>query len=160
MDDKLRVAGLIEESIVDGPGIRFVIFMQGCPHNCYGCHNPDTHDPNGGYDMSIDEIVTKISNNPLIDGVTISGGEPFWQADKLIKLVYKLKEMKYNILVYSGYTFEELVEKAKKDQNIKNLLLTIDTLIDGPFELEKKDYNLDFRGSSNQRVIDMHNVNL
>ena len=99
MDDKLRVAGLIEESIVDGPGIRFVIFMQGCPHNCYGCHNPDTHDPNGGYDMSIDEIVTKISNNPLIDGVTISGGEPFWQADKLIKLA-KFYNVSIDYLLY------------------------------------------------------------
>ena len=158
MDDILRIAGLIEESIVDGPGVRFVIFTQGCPHHCEGCHNPESHDPSGGYDISIDEIIKKIRNNPLIDGVTLSGGEPFCQAQVLYKLVKKLKQFNYHILSYSGFTLEQLIKKSKTDQNIKNLLSSIDVLIDGRFEKDKQDYTLKFRGSSNQRIIEMKDI--
>lgn len=160
MDDILRIAGLVEESVVDGPGIRFVVFVQGCPHNCFECHNPQTHDPNGGYDLHIDQIIDKITKNPLIDGVTLSGGEPFCQPKALYSLAKKLKNLNYNILAYSGYTLDELLNIAKHNQDVKNLLSYVDTLIDGRFISSLKDYNLSFRGSSNQNIINMHDIDI
>lgn len=160
MSGILRIAGLIEESIADGPGVRFVVFTQGCPHGCPGCHNPDTHDFFGGYEIQIDEIVEKIKRNELIDGVTISGGEPFCQTRSVIELVKKLKDLKYHIIIYSGFTLEQLIEKSKKDKNIIDLLNLIDILIDGRFEKDKRDYSLKFRGSSNQRIINLRDVNI
>ncbi len=158
MDDIIRIAGIVEESIVDGPGIRFVIFTQGCPHKCLGCHNAHTHSDSGGYDIFIEDIVMQVRKNPLLDGVTLSGGEPFCQAKNLFKLVTRLKMFNYNILVYSGYTVEELLEKSKEDKNIKNLLYSVDTLIDGPFRQDLVDYSLKFRGSSNQRIINIKDL--
>ena len=160
MGDCIRIAGLVEESIVDGPGIRFVVFTQGCPHNCPGCHNPNTHDPNGGYIADIEDVVKKIRKNKLVQGVTISGGDPFYRPKEVLNLVKRLKNFNYHVVVYSGYTLEELVEKAKNNDDIKNLLLHIDMLIDGRFEKDKQDYTLKFRGSSNQRIIDMKDVKL
>ncbi len=160
MGDCIRIAGLVEESIVDGPGIRFVVFTQGCPHNCPGCHNQNTHDPNGGYIMDIEDIVKKIRKNKLVQGVTISGGDPFYRPKEVLNLVKRLKNFNYHVVVYSGYTLEELIEKAKSNDDIKNLLLHIDILIDGRFEKDKQDYTLKFRGSSNQRIIDMKDVKL
>lgn len=160
MGNFIRIAGLIEESIVDGPGIRFVVFTQGCPHNCPGCHNPKTHDPNGGYVVDIEDIVEKIKKNRLVQGVTISGGEPFYRPKEVLNLVKRLKDFNYHVLAYSGYTLEELIEKAKNNDDIKNLLLNVDMLIDGKFEKDKQDYTLKFRGSRNQRIIDMKDVNL
>lgn len=158
MGDCIRIAGLVEESIVDGPGIRFVVFTQGCPHNCPGCHNPNTHDPNGGYIADIEDVVKKIRKNKLVQGVTISGGDPFYRPKEVLNLVKRLKNFNYHVVVYSGYTLEELIEKAKNNDDIKNLLLHIDMLIDGRFEKDKQDYTLKFRGSSNQRIIDMKDV--
>lgn len=160
MGDCIRIAGLVEESIVDGPGIRFVVFTQGCPHNCPGCHNPNTHDPNGGYIADIEDVVKKIRKNKLVQGVTISGGDPFYRPKEVLNLVKRLKNFNYHVVVYSGYTLEELIEKAKNNDDIKNLLLHIDMLIDGRFEKDKQDYTLKFRGSSNQRIIDMKDVKL
>ena len=157
-DNVIRIAGLVEESIVDGMGVRFVVFVQGCPHHCPGCHNPNTHDIDGGYDIEIDEIVSKIEKNPLIDGVTFSGGEPFCQAGGLAKLAKKLKKLGYNIWTYSGYTLEELIGRSKEDEDIKKLLSLIDILVDGRFEEDKMDYTLKFRGSSNQRIIEMKDI--
>lgn len=150
---KLRIAGTVNDSIVDGPGIRFTIFTQGCPHNCEGCHNPQTHDFNGGEIVEADEIIEKIKKNPLLDGVTFSGGEPFCQAETLADIGRKIKAIGLNIITYTGYTFEELYENREK--NYWNDLLSVtDFLIDGKFILSQKDWNLKFRGSSNQRYID------
>lgn len=149
----LRIAGTVNDSIVDGDGIRFTIFTQGCPHNCKGCHNPQTHDFNGGKIVSTDELLEKIKQNPLLDGVTFSGGEPFCQAHGLAVLGEKIKSLGLNITTYTGYTFEELY--ANRDRNHWGELLSVtDILIDGPFVLVLKDWTIKFRGSSNQRYID------
>lgn len=148
----LRIAGIVNESIVDGPGIRLTVFVQGCPHHCPGCHNKHTHDFDAGSMISIDEILERVRNNPLLDGVTFSGGEPFCQAQALAELGIKLKSMGMNIITYTGWTFEELLAKA--DERTMALLNVTDFLVDGPFIESQKSYQLQFRGSSNQRVLD------
>lgn len=150
---ELRVAGIVKESVVDGPGFRYVIFAQGCTHCCKGCHNPDTHDLGGGYLVDADSLVEDIKQNIYIDGVTFSGGEPFLQAEAFLHIAEKLKEAETNIVCYTGFTFEELL--LKKDYNIQRLLENIDLLIDGPYIERLKDLSLPFRGSSNQRIIDV-----
>lgn len=150
---KLRVAGIVRESVVDGPGFRYVIFAQGCNHRCKGCHNPDTHAVDGGYVVDTENIVEDIEKNRYIDGVTFSGGEPFLQAEAFIDIAEKLGKVNTNIICYTGYTYEELME-SKEVSRIK-LLGLIDTLIDGPYVEESKDLGLPYRGSGNQRIIDM-----
>lgn len=150
---KIRIAGTVNDSIVDGVGIRFTIFTQGCPHHCDGCHNPETHDFNGGYDVYSAELLEKIKGNPLLDGVTFSGGEPFMQADALADLAVEIKKMGLNIITYTGFTFEELFENRDKN-GWGRLLEMSDYLIDGKFEIDKKDWEIKFRGSSNQRYLD------
>lgn len=152
----IRIAGVVRESIVDGPGIRFTVFCQGCPHNCEGCHNPETHDFNGGYDCSIEKIINEIDKNPLLTGVTFSGGEPMCQPDRFLNLAKEIKKRKLDIVIFSGYTFEELEKMASSNNSIKDLLLLTDYLIDGKFMLAEKDLALKFRGSRNQRYIDMN----
>lgn len=152
--NKLKIAGLVEESIVDGPGIRFVVFTQGCPHDCKGCHNPQTHDFNLGEYINIDDLAKRINSNPLLKGVTLSGGEPFMQCEALVELISKLNN-NLDIITYSGFTFEEIVKKANNENRFMDLLNYTDILIDGRFEEEKKDENLAFRGSSNQRAINV-----
>lgn len=151
----IRLAGLVPESMVDGPGIRFTIFTQGCPHKCEGCHNPETHDFNSGRLADVDKIFSKIIANPLIKGVTFSGGEPFCQPESLAYLAALLKEKGYHVMSYSGYTFEELIEKGKSNEHIKNLLSRLDVLVDGRFVLAERSLELRFRGSRNQRVLDV-----
>lgn len=158
MGEILRISGVVRESIVDGKGLRFVVFCQGCPHNCPGCHNPQTHDFKGGYDIDIDKIVDEIKKNPLLQGVTFSGGEPFCQPKAFAELGRKIKEihgMKLDIMSYSGYTYEQLLEMAKEDSCISDMLKICDYLVDGPFVLSKRDLTLKYRGSSNQRYIDL-----
>ena len=150
---ELRIAGTVNDSIVDGPGIRFTIFVQGCPHNCEGCHNPQTHDFNGGTVTTTEELLEKINGNPLLDGVTFSGGEPFCQAEALAELGKQVKELGLNIITYTGYTFEKLYADREKN-HWGELLEVTDHLIDGPFILAQKDWEIKFRGSSNQRYID------
>jgi anaerobic ribonucleoside-triphosphate reductase activating protein len=154
----MRIAGIVRESIVDGPGLRFTIFAQGCPHNCKGCHNESTHDFSGGYDCELSKILEEIDKNPLLTGVTFSGGEPFCQADKFYKLGVEIKSRGLDIVAYSGYTLEQLRELAEKDESTRKLLDIVDYLVDGPFILEERDLTLDFRGSSNQRFIRMADV--
>ncbi len=149
----LRIAGTVNDSIVDGDGIRFTIFTQGCPHNCEGCHNPQTHDFNGGTVADTDELLEKIKENPLLDGVTFSGGEPFCQAHELAVMGKKIKSLGLNITTYTGYTFEELYTNRDKN-HWGELLAVTDILIDGRFILALKDWTIKFRGSSNQRYID------
>lgn len=154
-DTAIKVAGVVEESIVDGPGIRFVVFVQGCNHKCIGCHNEHSQDFNAGEYMSISAIVKKVKENPLLDGITLSGGEPFEQADSVSKLAEKLKSLGYNVITYSGYTYEEIQKKALTDRGFLRLIENTDILIDGKFELEKRNLRLNFRGSENQRIIDL-----
>lgn len=155
MNDEIRIAGIVEESIVDGPGIRYVLFTQGCPHNCKGCHNPQTHDFNMGRMEKCENIVNMIDSNPLLKGITLSGGEPFMQAEKLANLIDKVENKKLDVMTYTGFKFEYLLENANEENKYMNLLEKTDILIDGKFEMDKKDENLLFRGSSNQRAIDV-----
>lgn len=151
---ELRVAGIVKESVVDGPGFRYVIFAQGCTHCCKGCHNPDTHALDGGYVVDTESLIADIRQSKYIDGVTFSGGEPFLQAEAFNHIAEKLRETSTNIVCYTGFTYEQLLEST--DRNRLKLLGNIDMLIDGPYKEELKDLSLSFRGSRNQRIIDMH----
>ncbi|HIU26200.1 MAG TPA: anaerobic ribonucleoside-triphosphate reductase activating protein [Candidatus Copromorpha excrementigallinarum] len=151
----LRLAGIVRESIVDGPGIRFTVFCQGCPHGCQGCHNPETHDFSGGKEVSLEKILQEIDKDPLLAGVTFSGGEPFCQAGSFARLAELVKERGLSVTVFSGYTYEALTEAAEKDREVRRLLELTDILIDGPYVEEERDLTLQFRGSGNQRIIDM-----
>ena len=151
----LRIAGVASESIVDGPGLRYVVFVQGCPLQCKGCHNPQTHDPEGGAVADIAQILAEIDANPLLSGVTFSGGEPFDQAEQLWELAEQVKARGLHLLIYSGYTFERLRDMARRDAAVLHLLTVADVLIDGPYMEDQRDLTLQFRGSRNQRIIDM-----
>ncbi len=148
----LNLSGIITDSIVDGPGIRTTVFSQGCPHHCKGCHNPETWEFGTGTDVTEERVVEIVKTNPLCKKVTFSGGEPFAQAKAFAKLGKLLKAEGYEVASYSGYTFEQLVNGNDEQ---KELLGTIDVLIDGPFMLEQKSLNLNFRGSKNQRIINV-----
>ena len=148
----LNLSGIISDSIVDGPGIRTTIFCQGCPHHCPGCHNPETWDFGCGTDVPVEDLVEVVQSNPLCRGVTFSGGEPFAQAKGFAKLARLLKEKGYEVASYSGYTFEALLS-GSEDQ--KELLSSIDILIDGPFLMAEKSLEIAFRGSRNQRILDV-----
>ncbi len=152
---KLRIAGIVEESIVDGPGLRFVVFTQGCPHHCKGCHNPQTHDFNKGRLEDISDIARKIDEDPLLRGITLSGGEPFMQAKVLSKLIDEVNNKKLDVITYTGFKFEDLIEKANEENGYLELLNHTDILIDGKFEIENRREDLLFKGSTNQRVIDV-----
>lgn len=148
---KIRISGIVEESIVDGPGIRLVVFTQGCKHNCNGCHNPETHSLKGGTLVDLNNILHRIKTNPLLDGITLSGGEPFEQAIECSILAKEVRKLGLNVVTYTGYTFEEIMRR----ENFRSLLLETDLLIDGKFEMENKTMMLSFRGSSNQRIINV-----
>ncbi len=150
---QIRLFGLANDSIVDGPGIRFAIFTQGCPHNCEGCHNPNSHDLDGGYFEDCDSIIKKIKANPLLDGVTFSGGEPFMQAKPLTYIAKELKNTGLNTLCYTGFTFEELLSGADAENGWLEFLETLDLLVDGKFIIAEKSIELNFKGSKNQRII-------
>lgn len=150
---QLQLSGTANDSIVDGPGLRFTIFVQGCPHHCKGCHNPQTHPFEGGTLTETDELLAKIKGNPLLDGVTFSGGEPFCQAKALAALGREIRALGLNIITYTGYTFEELYARRSED-GIGELLEVTDHLVDGPFIEAQKSYQLTFRGSANQRILD------
>ena len=154
---EIRIAGTISESIVDGPGFRYTIFVQGCPHHCEGCHNPQTHDFNGGKIVTTDELFNECLDDPLNKGVTFSGGEPFCQPEPLFELGTRFKERGLNLWSYSGWTFEELLEKAKHEEYVGKLLSILDVLVDGRFILSRRSLALQFRGSDNQRIIDVPN---
>jgi anaerobic ribonucleoside-triphosphate reductase activating protein len=155
MGTQLRVAGTVNESIVDGPGIRYVIFTQGCSHNCVGCHNPQTHDFDGGSLIDINEIIKQVKRNPLLDGITFSGGEPFEQADVLSELAKEIKAIGLNVMTYTGYTLEYINKNKAFHLGWEKLLSLTDILVDGKFEITKKNLLLKFRGSENQRIIDV-----
>lgn len=148
---KLKIHGIVEESIVDGPGIRYVVFMQGCNHNCKGCHNPKTHDINGGFLKDASEILASIKENPLISGVTFSGGEPMLHAGLLSKLCDDILVLNKNIMVYSGFTYEQICNDDEKFDFLKKCHI----LVDGKYEESEKSLLLTFKGSKNQRIIDI-----
>ena len=150
--NKIRVAGLTNDSIVDGKGFRFVIFTQGCLHHCKGCHNPETWVMDGGNLMDIDEIKNMVAKNGLLDGITFSGGDPFYQPKPCAEIAKWAKERGLNIWAYTGFLYEELLEMTE----VKEFLDLVDVLVDGPFILEEKSLLLNFRGSRNQRVIDLN----
>ncbi len=152
--EKLRIAGIEPESIVDGPGIRLTVFVQGCPHHCPGCHNPETHDFSGGHFITVEEILKMIDDNELLNGVTFSGGEPMEQAAQLVPLAREIKERGLDLTIFTGYRYEKLLEKTKENPAIFELLTFADLLVDGPFILAERSLDLKFCGSKNQRLID------
>ena len=147
----IRIAGLVNDSIVDGPGLRFAVFTQGCPHGCPGCHNPQTHDFAGGRDEDTDKIIEKFCANPLLDGITLTGGEPFCQPAACAELARAAHAAGLNVWAYTGFLYEQLLEDADK----RALLENVDVLIDGPFVLSQRTLSMRFRGSKNQRAIDV-----
>lgn len=151
--DKLRISGLVNDSIVDGPGLRYTVFTQGCPHKCEGCHNPQTHSLKGGKKIKIKNIIKEIDANLLLYGVTFSGGEPFVQAKALLPLAKHIKEKGLELACYTGYVFEKLI--SGEIPYAKELLQYVDILIDGRFVLSQRSLNLKFKGSKNQRTIDV-----
>lgn len=155
MADKIKVAGIVKESIVDGPGIRYVVFAQGCKHNCQGCHNPETHSFNGGSFVDTDDLIGQMKLNPLIDGITLSGGEPFEQAEAFGVLAMKAKKQGYNVITYTGYTYEYIQKNKEKISGWEELLNWTDILVDGKFEISQRSMMLKFKGSHNQRIIDV-----
>lgn len=147
----MKTSGVVNDSIVDGPGLRYVVFVQGCRRNCPGCYNPETHDPAGGYEESIETIISGLDRNPLADGLTISGGEPFLQVEDCAKLAQMAHERGKNVWVYTGYTYEEILT----NEEFRPLLYETDVLVDGAFVEREKSYELHFRGSRNQRLVNV-----
>jgi anaerobic ribonucleoside-triphosphate reductase activating protein len=154
MGHSLRLNGLVDESIVDGPGLRYVLFTQGCPHGCPGCHNPETHNSDGGYDSDTDIIFARFKENPLLSGMTFSGGEPFLQPEALSALAESVKAFGKHLVVYTGYTCECLALKANENRAVRRLLELTDILIDGPYVEGSRNLELLYRGSDNQRVLE------
>ncbi len=151
----MRLANTLEESIVDGPGIRYVIFTQGCLHRCPHCHNPETWDIDAGEEYSVKQVIRLIKKqkNKKIRGITFSGGEPFLQAGELAQTAEAIRLMNWDVVTYTGFTYEELA--GKNDDDVKKLLYATDILIDGKYIHELYSRDLKYRGSSNQRVIDV-----
>ena len=146
---QVRIAGLVPESFVDGDGIRYAIFMQGCLRNCDGCQNPETHALDGGRLMDTNEIISALKKNPLLDGITLTGGEPLLQIDAANEIARAAKNFGLSVWCYTGYTFEDLPPEAE------SLIENIDVMIDGAFVENLRDLELQFRGSGNQRIIDV-----
>lgn len=144
---KIRIAGIVPESYVDGEGIRFVIFMQGCLRNCTGCQNPDTHSLDGGKILDTSEIIDAVKKNPLLTGITLSGGEPLLQIEPALELAKAAKNLNLDVWLYTGYKFEEIPAAAQE------LLKFVDVVVDGEYIEELRDLELEFRGSKNQRII-------
>lgn len=149
---KIRLASTLQsDSIVDGEGIRTVVWTQGCPHNCPFCHNPQTHDFKGGFLEDIDTIKEELSKLKGQDGITLSGGDPMVQPLQCLEIAKEAHRLKMNVWCYSGYRFEEIME----NKNMKKLLEEVDVLVDGKFLIKERSMDLYYRGSRNQRVIDV-----
>jgi anaerobic ribonucleoside-triphosphate reductase activating protein len=155
MKVRLATPDIQTDSVVDGEGIRSVIWTQGCSHNCKGCHNPETHSFTEGYLIDIDLIKKKINSLEGQDGITLSGGDPMYQPKECAEIAKYCHELNLNVWCYTGFTYEELIELSKKNKYILDFLSNIDVLIDGKFILEQKSFDVKFRGSKNQRVIDV-----
>ncbi len=151
----IQIAGLVNDSIVDGPGFRLAVFTQGCPHHCPGCHNPDTHPFDGGKPETTERIIRELKENPLLDGVTFTGGDPFCQSAACAEVAEAAHGMGLNVWAYSGWTYEQLMQKAETEPDVLRFLHSVDPLVDGPFILAQHTLELRFRGSKNQRLIDV-----
>ena len=150
----IRVAGYKKHSFVDGPGVRFTVFTQGCPHACPKCHNPETWDVTGGDLMKVSTMVQKIAGANYLDGVTLSGGDPVWQAASCLEIARACHKLGLNVWMYTGYTWEQITD-GLAGEAAKSLLSEIDVLVDGRFIAARRDTSLPFRGSANQRIIDV-----
>ncbi|MFD0770323.1 anaerobic ribonucleoside-triphosphate reductase activating protein [Bacillus sp. CGMCC 1.60114] len=146
----MRVMNIIHDSVVDGEGLRTVVFFAGCPHRCFGCHNSQSWNICNGTEVTKEEMIKEIEKNLLTD-VTFSGGDPFFQATEVKEIAKAVKKMRKNLWIYTGYTLEEIQNSQNND--MIELLQYADVLVDGRFELAKRDLTLPFRGSSNQRII-------
>ena len=155
MTETIRLYGLVTDSIVDGPGFRTAIFTQGCPYHCEGCHNPDSQPFEGGTVWTLDDVEKKFTGNPLLDGITLSGGEPAEQAEACAELAHRAHQKGLNVWTYTGSTLEKLQKRAETNPHLQRLLNETDVLVDGPFILAERSLELTFCGSRNQRVIDM-----
>lgn len=150
----IQICGIIRQSIVDGPGIRFVVFTQGCPHHCPDCHNPQSWPMEGGTFVTADRLLQEIRKNPTLQGLTLSGGEPTLQCEELLPLVREVKKMGLDVVTFSGYTFEQLLQRCETEAALKEVLTLTDILVDGPYIKELRDLSLQYRGSKNQRLLD------
>lgn len=146
----MRIAGQRKHSFVDGPGIRYVIFFQGCIHNCPGCHNPDTHDPNGGTEVPVERVISEMLKVKHIGGVTLSGGDPLLQPEACIAIADAAHKQGYDVWAYTGWTFETILE----DRDKRKVLQHLDVLVDGQFVVALRSEQCKYRGSTNQRIID------
>jgi len=155
VDTKIRVADIIPESVVDGKGIRYVIFSQGCRHGCKNCFNPQTHSFTGGKLVDIEKIIDDIKKHPLYKGVTFSGGDPLEQADKFAYIAEEVRALGLDVWSYTGYTFEYILKHQNDRSGWKKFINCIDVLVDGKFKEEERDISLAFRASNNQRIIDV-----
>ena len=154
--DYIRLAAdLQSDSIVDGPGLRAVLWTQGCAHHCKGCQNPQTWDFNGGGLIPLEVVYEAIDELECQTGLTFSGGDPMFQPDACNKIAEYARKKGLNIWVYTGFTFEKILEMSETKPIYKEFLSKIDVLVDGPFKIEERDLNLLFRGSRNQRLIDV-----
>lgn len=153
---EIKLASKLQyDSIVDGEGIRTVIWAQGCPHKCPGCHNPETHSFDGGFIVDVEDIKKEILSYKNQDGITLSGGDPFSQPESCYEIASYAKEIGLNVWCYTGYTFEVILAMAQRNDIYMKLLQNIDVLIDGKFMINLRSLSLKFRGSSNQRIIDV-----
>ena len=152
-EKEIKLAGIANDSIVDGPGLRITFFFQGCLHACEGCHNPESWALDGGDETCVDDLLAKIDMNPLLQGVTFSGGEPLLRAEALLPLAEGVRARSLPLAIYTGYTFEEVL--ASGDRAALELLTYAETMIDGPFILAQRSLTLPFRGSHNQRILDV-----
>ncbi len=148
-----RLSGIANDSIVDGPGLRLAVFFQGCPYDCPGCHNPHTHDPLGGKEADTEDVIRMMDANPLLDGLTLTGGEPLMQPQAALTLAQAAKARGLNVWLYTGSTYEVIM--GSPDADTQALLALCDVLVDGPYVQAQRSLELQYRGSRNQRVIDM-----
>ena len=155
LEAELRLAGIVEDSIVDGPGLRLAVFVQGCPHGCPGCHNPEAQPFEGGRTIRSGEVLARLAANPLLDGLSLSGGEPFEQAEPLAELAEGAQARGYDVMTWSGYTFEFLLAHRDERPGWRRLLDASDVLVDGPFLIAQRSLGLPCRGSRNQRILDL-----
>lgn len=152
----IRLASKLQRgSIVDGEGLRAVIWTQGCPHNCPMCHNPETHDYNGGFLKDVEELKKEINSLDSEEGVTLSGGDPFEQVEACLEIAKYCHSIQLNVWCYTGYTYEQLLKKSEEKKEIMDFLKEIDVLVDGKFIYKLKSLEAKFRGSKNQRLIDV-----
>ncbi|MDR0583164.1 MAG: anaerobic ribonucleoside-triphosphate reductase activating protein [Treponema sp.] len=151
--DVLNIGGIESESIVDGPGFRYTVFVQGCHFRCPGCHNPQLQDFSGGRKMTVNELLRDIKANPLLDGLTLSGGDPFTQAASCAVLAENVRALGLSVITFTGFLWEELLDSGRQDW--LRLIEASDIIVDGPFIMALRDIDLHFRGSANQRLIDV-----